>query len=684
VTEHKTKPTYKNPNDDIALLFAPWGPVAELLGDGYRPRRGQARMARLVKRALDEGRHALIEAGTGSGKSFAYLIPLIWTGRQAFVSTANKTLQTQLWEKDLPAMRRIAPRPFTAALLKGRANYICLLKLEEVRRQPQLFATDGQSSFDQLMARLEQAPTGDTEALRLHGDLGERVVAGRHDCAGYQCPFFHNCYYEQAKAEAGEADIVVVNHALLTYNLVLEQPFLAARDAIVVDEAHELERYAVNALRLSLDYTTVPGLINDPAVVRNVDERLRGQAVQSNHDLFRQLGQMAESSGERRWMMEGELQPAMAVVGHIQAIHRELQRTFPPAKGEEDNEENARHQATLEWAAQLVNEIIQLAQVAPEDHVRYCESWTGDTRPDDLILNREPLDVADFLSEKLFKTTKTVICTSATLTVNRRFDFFRRQLGIGISERSDGAESDAATISGGPIERLIESPFDFAKQALLYTPLGLVPQYGDGEAKYLEQLANEIERLVQTSRGRAFVLCTSTRRMRHLYDALWPKLPYNCLRQGLASRAELLDDFKQHPDGSVLFATRSFWEGVDIPGETLSMVIIDKLPFAPFRDPVYQQRERRIREAGGNPFMEASLPEAALTLKQGVGRLIRTETDRGVMAILDSRINTARYGRHMIDSLPPARRTVRFDDVVAFFQEELPLALKDDQNLAYP
>jgi Rad3-related DNA helicase len=659
VTKFETKPTYQNADDDIALLFAPWGKVAELLGEGYRPRRGQALMARLVKRAIDGGQHALIEAGTGSGKSFAYLIPVIWSGRKAFVSTANKTLQTQLWEKDLPALRRIAPHPFTAALLKGRSNYVCLLKLSEASRQPQLLAPDDHRSMAGLMERLEGVPSGDTETLRLHGELKDKLVAGRHDCAGYQCPFFHNCYYEKAKAEAEEADIVVLNHALLAYNLVLEQQFLSPRDAIIVDEAQELEHYVVNALRLSLEYTTVPGLINDPVVMRNVDERLRGQAVGSNHELFRHLAEMAETTAERRWTMEDELQPAMALVGHLQAIHRQLRRSYPPVKGDDESEENARHQATLEWTAELVNEITLLAQVAPHDQVRYCESWTGDAggaRPDDLTLQREPLDVASFIREKLFDASKTVICTSATLTVNRRFDYFRRQLGA--PDPTDG----------GIIERRIASPFDFPNQALLYTPLGLTPRYGDGEADYEAELAQEIERLVQASHGRAFVLCTSTRRMRRLYDQLWPRLPYECLRQGLASRAELLETFKNHPDGAVLFATRSFWEGVDVPGEALSLVIIDKLPFAPYRDPVYQQRERLVREAGGNPFVDVSLPEATLMLKQGVGRLIRAETDRGVMAILDSRINTARYGRQIVDSLPPARRTTEFKDVEGFFQ----------------
>jgi Rad3-related DNA helicase len=613
-------------------------------------------------------------------------MPLIWTGRKAFISTANKTLQTQLWEKDLPALRRIAPRPFSAALLKGRSNYVCLLKLSEVGRQPELFTLEEENSTGvsasnrvaALMERLEQVPTGDTETLRLFGDLKTKVVAGRHDCAGYQCPFFHNCYYEHAKAEAEEADLVVLNHALLAYNLALEQPFLSPRDVIVVDEAHELERYVINALRLSLEYTTIPGLINDAVVLRNASERIRGQAVQANHELFKELGQMSENGpqsasqlaplaggataasrqlGQRRWMPEGEIQPAMALVGHLQAIHRELQRTYPPVKGEEENEENARHQTALEWTAQLITEIKLLAQATPDDQVRYCESWTGETRPDDLTLQQEPLEVTDFMNEKLFEATPTVICTSATLTINQSFDYLRRQIG-------------APTASNGVIERQIPSPFDFPNQTLLYTPHGLKPQYGDGEPAYVEGLAGEVERLVHASRGRAFVLCTSTRRMRQLYDELWPRLPYNCLRQGLASRAELLDEFKNDVDGAVLFATRSFWEGVDVPGEALSMVIIDKLPFAPFRDPVFQQREQRVREAGGNPFMQVSLPEATLTLKQGVGRLIRAETDRGVMAILDSRINTARYGAQIIASLPPARRTTRFEDVAAFFVAE--------------
>ena len=279
------------------------------------------------------------------------------------------------------------------------------------------------------------------------------------------------------------------------------------------------------------------------------------------------------------------------------------------------------------------------------------------------MLCQEPVEVADFLRESLWGATKTVVCTSATLTVNQRFDYFRRQIGAPPKSENKGEKV-------GVIQRIIASPFDYPGQALLYTPHGLYPQYGEGEDGYVRKLAAEVERLVQASRGRAFVLCTSTRRVGQLFETLAPRLPFACYRQGTASREELLDLFRNDASGAVLFATKSFWEGVDIPGEPLSLVIIDKLPFAPYRDPVIQHREQRIREAGGNPFMQVMLPEAILALKQGVGRLIRAETDRGVMAILDSRINTKRYGPQVIASLPRARRTLRFEDVAAFFAKE--------------
>jgi len=677
-------PKAEDGGGDIALVFAPDGPVAHLLGDSYRPRRGQALMARLVKRALDNGQHALIEAGTGSGKSFAYLIPLIWAGhrtcpeprperdegrsrracpersRRAFVSTANKTLQNQLWEKDIPALQRIAPRPFTAALLKGRGNYICRVKLKALGQQ---LALPGQGfSIGDLMARLEETPSGDVEELRLFGELRDALTVSRHDCLGHNCPMFSRCYYELARVRAEKADIVVVNHALLAFNMVLDGQIVQPRDAIVIDEAHEFERYVIGALRLKLEYDQVPAFVNDTVVTRNTDESLRVRAVQANQELFTYLAQSGGQDSNRRWVSPRELPLARKLADRVNAIRRKLMKGYPPVPGaDERNEENARHQMALDWAERLADEILSLGRPVPDDAVRYCEQRRGKTEQSRavspvgpnhrVVLCQEPVGVAEFLRESLWKATKTVVCTTATLTVDRRFDYFRWQAG---------APQD------GVIQRAIPSPFDFPRQALLYTPHGLYPQYGEGEEAYVQKLAAEVERLVRASRGRAFVLCTSTRRTKQLFDLLAPKLPYACYRQGMASRNQLLDLFRNDTDGAVLFATKSFWEGVDVPGEALSLVIIDKLPFAPHRDPVIQHRSQRIRDAGGNPFMQYTLPEAILALKQGVGRLIRAETDRGVMAILDSRINTKRYGPQVIASLPRARRTFQFEDVVAF------------------
>jgi Rad3-related DNA helicase len=634
---------------DVEELFGPHGPVARALGRRYRYRPQQIEMAQAVRQALIEGRPALIEAGTGSGKSFAYLIPVIASGARAFISTANKTLQTQLWEKDLPTLRKALSQRFTAALLKGRANYVCLAKLREAGRQ--LGLPGLRAALADLWAELQRVPSGDVEELRLNASAREAVTASQHECLGRECPFFAECYFEQAKAQAETADVVVLNHALLMVNLL--RPFLTPRPVIVVDEAHELERYAINALRLELEYATVPALVNDEAVMRSVEERLRQDAVQLNNRLFVGLAAQPDEM-ERRWTVTGELDTAAALAHDLHAIAQQLQRAYPPAPGnDEENTENAHHQAVMFWAEELADNTLRLAQPPPPDSVRYCEARPGAVGADSVVLVREPLDVAGFLQASLFGPVKRVICTGATLTVEGRFDYFRRQTGAPLEPA---------------IERSIDSPFDYATHALLYTPEGLEPAYGVGEEEYARALAREVWRLLQASRGRAFVLCTSHRRMNELYGLISPHLEYTCLCQGEGlARAELLERFQSEPGGAVLFATRSFWEGVDIPGAALSLVVIDKLPFSAPRDPVTEGRQALIRARGGDPFNELLLPEAILALKQGVGRLIRSEADRGVMAILDSRILTRGYGARILGSLPPARRTCHIRDVRAFF-----------------
>ncbi|MBN1812559.1 MAG: hypothetical protein JXA14_12040 [Anaerolineae bacterium] len=635
---------------DLAPAFGEGGPIARVLGERYRYREGQAQMARLIRQALIEGKPAVVEAGTGCGKSFAYLIPLIWSGVRALVSTANKTLQTQLWEKDLPALAQVSPRLFTAALLKGRSNYVCRVKMGMLGQQPALPGLAG--GVIGLMERLQDCPSGDVEDLGLLGPARDAVTAGHAECPGSKCPQASKCYYEMAKLHAEAADIVVINHALLAFSL--QRPILAPRPVVVVDEAHELEGYVINALRLTLEYDTVPKLVNGDMAIRHVNETLRQEAVRVNHSIFQTLSDKPFEN-EWRWAVKGELQEGSVLAGHLSAIAGQLLRAYPAIIDDDDDRDvvNARHQAAIEYAQELAEQVRALASETPLDQVRYCEEQRHRSSLERFVLCQEPIQVADFLHDALFEPIKRVVCTGATLSVDRRFDYFRQRTGVPV---------------GNVVEQVIDSPFDFPAQAVLYTPNGLEPQYGEGEEEYVLKLGREVYRLVQASKGRAFVLCTSVRRMKELYELVSPHLDYSCYCQGNGfSRAELLDLFQNDAGGAVLFATRSFWEGVDVPGEALSMVIIDKLPFAPHHDPVVQHRQQRIRDQGGNPFYDMLLPEAILTLKQGVGRLIRTETDRGVIAILDSRINTKQYGQQIVASLPRARRTRQMQDVRAFF-----------------
>jgi Rad3-related DNA helicase len=649
--ETQVAPTPTRRDVDVSRVFGQGGPVAKLLGPRYRQRPGQVEMAQIVEKALSGQHHALVEAGTGSGKSFAYLVPLLWGGGRAFVSTANKTLQNQLWEKDIPDLLSIAPRETSVALLKGRGNYICLFKLRDLGKSPKLPGL-GINLLD-LHSMLERHPSGDVETLRLSPEQRNELTVSRYECLGRQCPLIGRCFFEKARLIAEASDLVVINHALLAHNMVLGHHVLSAREMVVIDEAQELTSYLVNALRISVDYEAVPALIDNDIVADNTQERHRVAALQASHELFVALQDTMEAGGNQRWAAPLELPPAQSLAGYLNAIRQQLVDRYPPVPGSDDRDEaNAKHQRAIEAVAQMADELLLLGAQLPADQVRYCEMEARRKRYSAITLHQQPLEVAEYLQGGMWEPTRTVICTTATLTVAGRFDYFRQNAGVP---------------GEGVAERKISSPFDFARQALLYIPDGLVPVYDDSEDRYLEDLAREVERLVRASRGRAFVLCTSRRRAEQLYELLTERQPHPCYVQGQASREALLDDFRRDPGGAVLFGTKSFWQGVDIPGEALSLVIIDKLPFAPHRDPVIQRRDQRIRDAGGNPFTQMMLPEAILALKQGVGRLIRSETDRGVMAILDSRINSKRYGAQVIASLPPARRTRRFEDVESFF-----------------
>ncbi|HSN74286.1 MAG TPA: helicase C-terminal domain-containing protein [Anaerolineae bacterium] len=632
----------------VVEIFQAGGEVAQLLGERYRPREGQIAMAELVRQALNGRRHAVVEAGTGIGKSFAYLAPAIWSRAKAVVSTSNKALMSQLWRQDLPDLQRIAPRPFTMALLKGRSNYLCNLRVEELLRQRQLVGVS--DDVERVEQGLAAVPSGDTEEMGLPFPLRQRLTVSHRECGGRKCPLFDECFYEQAKIEAAAADIIVTNHALLCFStLRSDNKILPVRPILIVDEAHELPGYAIGALSQGLEFETLAAVANHPVTQEAVPASLRQAAMEHNGQFFASLLERRPQRWSERWVLQGEIQEGIRL-GH--ALDELLRKLSLHKAG---SGEAAALDALQRYAAELVGTVHALSHPEPESYVRYCEMDQSANRreQDRMTVLYRPLEVAEPLSRGLFGAWPRIISTSATLSVADDLGWFRRQVG--------------APADGPVLARRIASPFNYREQVLIYVPRGVEPAYEEGEEIYLKWLTGEVRRLVRASRGRAFVLCTSRRRMEQLYDALEHELPYPCYSQGGGlTRQELLEQFKA--DGNaVLFGTRSFWEGVDVPGEALSLVILDKIPFVPHQDPVQQREEQLVRSRGGNPFEELQLAHAILTLRQGAGRLVRAETDRGVIALLDARIHTKQYGRRILAALPAGRQVAKIEEVEAFF-----------------
>ncbi|MFZ1550551.1 MAG: ATP-dependent DNA helicase [Anaerolineae bacterium] len=631
---------------DLRQVLGPGGPVARYLGDRYYFRPGQLQMAETVMQAMRSAGHALIEAGTGSGKSFAYLVPAIWSGQKVLVATANKLLQDQLWLKDIPALQQVAPRPFKAALLKGRSNYICNRKLDQMAKRP---TAEHQNAGFSAARFIEwaQSDSGEMDALNLSERLRPHLTIENHECLGNRCPLIRLCFYERAKRRLDQADVAVVNHSLLALDLNSEAPFFTMPDVVVVDEAHELASYTATALQLTLTYGKMQGIINSNHVNYYLAGALRGQLQSDNNTLFADLTENAPREAFGRWELTGA-QPEMARMAlHLQEAAKAMQAIKAPYGSEEMNAEFRRF---VEHLALSQFELQMMAAEVPAGRVRFVERMNaGDPRS--LFVIQRPLEVSDFLAEHLFDKVKTVICTSATLRTSDGYEFFRRQVG---------APTDCVTLD-------VPSPFDYFNNVLIYTAPHLTPPDRNGdEETYQLELAREVYRLITYSGGRALILCTSLARMRYLYDTVSPHVKFPLLRQGDAPRAELIRQF-QAAGNAVLFATRSFWQGIDIPGEALSLVVIDRLPFPVPSDPVVAGRDRLLRASGGEPFSQLMLPEATLALKQGVGRLMRSESDRGVIALLDSRLLHKFYGRSVLAALPPGRVTSDRLDVKRFF-----------------
>ena len=586
-------------------------------------------MAEAVHRALEEQNHVIIEAGTGTGKTLAYLLPALLHGRRILVSTGTKTLQDQIFYKDLPLLEHVLGRPIRAAYLKGRNNYLCRLKLETLHAEG-LFSMRELSSFKAILEWSEETETGDRAELGSIGDdsdLWSRMDARRDRCLGSKCKDYERCFLTLVRQKAMEADIVVVNHHLFFADLAIRKSDVAAilpdYSAVIFDEAHDLEDIATDYFGFHVSNYRLSEFVHDArkleadvdVVARASDRFFNGFALlrDGRHPLPRLEG------------IEG-------LIGALQEARRAIKQ-MKDFSGE--------YEALARRSGELESELELFRRGNLENYVSWIER-----RDRGIFLEACPVDVSGMLQEKLFTRIPTCVLTSATLTVADSFSYMRSRLGL-----SESRELSLAT------------EFNVQKQALLYIPKGM-PDYR--HPKYVERAVEEIKLVLRASNGRAFVLFTSYRQMETMYEALVADLPYPCMIQGKGGgKSRLLEQFKVTPS-AVLFATASFWQGVDVKGEALSAVIVDKLPFQVPSDPLVAARSARIHNEGGNAFAEYQVPNAILRLKQGFGRLLRSTTDRGILAVLDNRLSTKSYGRLFMESLPDYEVTERIQDLVEF------------------
>ncbi len=611
----------------------------------YRP--GQLDMALAIESALADRRHLIVEAGTGTGKTLAYLIPAILSGERVIISTGTKNLQEQLFFKDIPFLQTLFVDPLKVCYMKGRNNYACRQKVYDAQREPILHGMEELSDFRIIRDWEQQTESGDRAEL---ADLDESAsvwhkIDARSDlCSGQKCKQFDRCFITAMHRRALESNIIIVNHHLFFADLAVRddayQGILPKYSAVIFDEAHEIEDVAGQYFGMSVSNLQFQELIRDTSALSrrkffstpDLDRTLivLGDRAESFFSLFPQEGRQAYR-GRREFL------------GNNEPLYRELIFSLVLLSNELQEVDDAPEDLVpLVRRARLMQEALEFWMESGERRYVY---WT-ERRGRGLYLQATPIDVSSVLAERLLEKVDCVVLTSATLTVAGSFAYTESRLGL----------KNARTL-------LVESQFDFSKQALFYVPPHL-PDPRDRDAAH--HIAQEIERVLEASRGRAFVLFTSLAQMRAMHQTLASRLPFPVLLQGTAPKTALIDRFRATPN-AVLFATSSFWQGVDVQGEALSCVIIDKLPFAVPTDPVIEARAEAIREEGGNPFYEYQIPQAALALKQGFGRLIRSQTDRGVLVLLDNRITRLRYGKVFFDSLPAYRFTNRFREVEDFF-----------------
>ncbi|HEX6799027.1 MAG TPA: ATP-dependent DNA helicase [Ktedonobacterales bacterium] len=630
------------------------GALSEAL-PGYEERPAQIEMARAVADALESGSHLVCEAGTGTGKSLAYLLPIVRSGKVALISTANKNLQEQLFYKDIPFVQQHI-QPFKAALVKGMGNYLCLDRLEEERGFQQLVKTPAFRIMEELIGDPE-VWDGDFDVLphALPNDVRTRLSTDSDGCAWRGCPHFADCYVRRMRERARDAQVIVVNHTLLLLDAAMGGWLLPERDVVVIDEAHHLEEEATRAFTVTVSPGRVASLLAQRRLRNNADAQRVMDAAEADQALWAALQRAIRPDARGRQLLDEPIQEGLRLAGAIADVAESLTVLRPP---NQDDKEQQLYEKLIKRTRSLAADLrVVFGMRQPEERVYYAEQIGGQgRRAGQWSASAAPLDVRELLKEQLFDKIPT-IATSATLAVKGDFAFFRSRVGLETAR-----------------EAVLPLAFDYETHALLYVPrMRLEPAYGAASGPYLDELADQMRVLVAASDGRAFLLFSSQRALSWVHERLADELVgvgFSLIVQGHnLGRPEMLRRFRELPS-AVLFGLKSFWEGVDIAGEALSLVVVDKLPFDPPDDPVNEARVQQMKDTGRNWFGEYTLPLAVLRLKQGIGRLLRTRDDRGVMAILDKRLYTKGYGRQVLAALPPARRSDQIADVRAFFQRD--------------
>lgn len=640
---------------DLDSFFSSSGALAQSV-PGFRARSQQLAMAQAIADTITSNRILVAEAGTGTGKTFAYLVPALLAGGKVIISTGTKTLQDQLFNRDIPTVRAALKAPVIVALLKGRSNYVCHYHLERTLKDGRTsFASRDEVKYLKLIERYAGvSKTGDKSGLSEVPEsaaVWQQVTSTRENCLGSDCPSYKTCFVMEARKQALSADVVVVNHHLFFADVMLRDEglseLLPACNTVIFDEAHQLPETASLFFGESVSTSQLLELARDAE-----SESILG--AKDFVALPDSIALMEKASRDLRLTIEGDntrLTLAAVSMNHkfgiaLEHLLERLEELSSLLESQSERSEGLENcwQRTREIAIRIKH---WRDKAESEGFVRWLEVFSHA-----LQLNATPLSIAEIFNKQLIASPRAWIFTSATLAVKGDFSHYNNEMGLSTAQSA-----------------CWDSPFDFANQALLYVPTGL-PDPSNRD--YTDEVVKAALPVLMASRGRAFFLCTSLRATKRAHELLIEafereKLDYPILLQGQSSRSDMLDRFRKMRN-AVLIGSQSFWEGVDVRGEALSLVVIDKLPFAPPDDPVLSARIEKINKEGRNAFMEYQLPRAVINLKQGAGRLIRDETDRGVLMICDPRLITKSYGKKIWQSLPPMKRTRDLAEVERFFR----------------